>query len=98
MSNNNYFAGLEEAVARLLSFIVSLAFFSIYILSKSQITLDWNGLLIHVTLFWLVYELIAMALFYILSQFSKAKKLSNKEKDPNSTTGIDQNTDKNSKI
>jgi hypothetical protein len=93
MSNkNNYFAGAEEAVGRLLSFIVSLAFFSIYILSKTTVLLDWSGLLVHLAIFWLVYEVVSLVLFFVLNQFSRDKieKLPIPTVDVNSTK-TDQN-------
>ena len=71
----NYFAGMEETVGRFLSFFATLVFFSIYILSKdtNTLTLDWSKLMIHLTIFWFVYELIGYVLFLILMQFSKNK-------------------------
>jgi hypothetical protein len=71
----NYFAGMEETVGRFLSFFATLVFFSIYILSKDTNTLllDWSKLMIHLTIFWFVYELIGYILFLILMQFSKNK-------------------------
>jgi hypothetical protein len=71
----NYFAGMEETVGRFLSFFATLVFFSIYILSKdtNTLTLDWSKLMIHLTIFWFVYELISYVLFLILMQFSKNK-------------------------
>jgi hypothetical protein len=71
----NYFAGMEETVGRFLSFFATLVFFSIYILSKdtNTLTLDWSKLMIHLAIFWFVYELIGYILFLILMQFSKNK-------------------------
>ena len=73
----NYFAGMEETVGRFLSFFATLVFFSIYILSKEprqELALDWSKLMIHLTIFWFVYELIGYILLLILMQFSKNKK------------------------
>lgn len=74
---NNFFAGMEEAVARFLSLIVSLIFFSINILSQNPQTLffDWKNLMIYLAIFWLVYEFCAYFLFLVLIQFSKNKNL-----------------------
>jgi hypothetical protein len=73
----NYFAGMEETVGRFLSFFATLVFFSIYILSKDKdnysLSLDWSRLMIHLAIFWFVYELIGYILFLILMQFSKNK-------------------------
>jgi hypothetical protein len=71
----NYFAGMEETVGRFLSFFATLVFFSIYILSKDTnvLILDWSKLMIHLAIFWFVYELIGYILFLILIQFSKNK-------------------------
>jgi hypothetical protein len=71
----NYFSGMEEAVARLVSFFATLVFFSVYILSKDvqKISLDWSQLMIHLAVFWFVYELVGYFLFMVLLQFSKNK-------------------------
>jgi hypothetical protein len=76
---NNFLSGMEEAVARFLSLIVSLIFFSINLLSKTpqQIALDWKDLMIYLGVFWLVYEFCAFFLFLVLIQFSKNKNLQN---------------------
>jgi energy-converting hydrogenase Eha subunit H len=76
---NNFLSGMEEAVARFLSLIVSLIFFSINLLSKTpqQIELDWKNLMIYLGIFWLVYEFCAFFLFLVLIQFSKNKNLQN---------------------
>ena len=66
---------MEETVARFISFFATLVFFSIYILSKDNNTLvfDWSKLMIHLAIFWFVYELIGYILFMVLLQFSKNK-------------------------
>ncbi len=71
----NYFSGMEETVGRFLSFFATLVFFSIYILSKDNNTLvfDWSRLMIHLAIFWFVYELTGYLLFMVLLQFSKNK-------------------------
>jgi len=74
---NNFLAGMEEAVARFLSLIVSLIFFSINILSQTpqRFTFEWKNLMIYLAIFWLVYEFCAFFLFLVLLQFSKNKNL-----------------------
>ena len=66
---------MEETVSRFISFFATLVFFSIYILSKDNSTLvfDWSKLMIHLAIFWFVYELIGYILFMVLLQFSKSK-------------------------
>ena len=67
---------MEETVGRFLSFFATLVFFSIYILSKEGNILppfDWSKLMIHLAIFWFVYELIGYVLFMVLLQFSRNK-------------------------
>jgi hypothetical protein len=76
--NTNNYTGIEEAVARIISFLVSLIFFSIYSLSRvNDLVLDWSKLMIHLAIFWFVYELCSFGLFVILVQFSKTRKTQN---------------------
>jgi hypothetical protein len=87
----NYFSGMEETVGRFLSFFATLVFFSIYILSKEGNiipNLDWSKLMIHLAIFWFVYELLGYILFMVLLQFSKNKKAITGEMPdiPNTTT------------
>ena len=74
---NNFFAGMEEAVARFLSLVVSLIFFSINILSQNpqRISFDWKNSMIYLAIFWFIYEFCAYFLFLVLIQFSKNKNL-----------------------
>jgi hypothetical protein len=74
MSHKPFYAGMEEAVSRILALFASLIFFSIYILSKNiNLSLDWGNLMIHLAVFWFVYELISYFLFLIFTQFSRSK-------------------------
>jgi hypothetical protein len=85
--SKNYISGFEETVSRFLALIATVAFFSIYILSKdiAKVNLDWNGLTTHLVVFWFVYEFVGYILFIILSQFSKNKKVETVIKDPTLT-------------
>lgn len=101
-TNPNAYTGTEETVARILSFFASLVFFSIYSLSRGyDLVLNWSNLLIHVAIFWFVYELCSFGLFVILVQFSKNKKAT--ESDSIITTNsqpnysLDKNTDEEQK-
>lgn len=71
MFGRNFFSGLEEVVARLISFLVSVTFFVIYIAGQGKFDLDWYKAAIVLGFFWILYELISYILFLILSFFSK---------------------------
>ena len=78
MSNKNFFAGLEEIVARLIALFFTLLGYVIYMLS-SGITdsnlsvLDWKEMVIFLLVFWFCYELLGYFLFLILNFFSNRK-------------------------
>ena len=74
MNNSKNYTSTEELMARLLSLLITLAFFSIYILTKGQIAVvDWTVLITHLAIFWLVYEVISYTFFTILHQFASNK-------------------------
>jgi hypothetical protein len=72
--NLSKYITLEEAIAKVLSLVIDLAFFSIYILTKNTISnVDWQVLMIHLAIFWLVYEILSFGFYIILIQFSQNK-------------------------
>jgi len=71
MFDGSFFSGLEEVVARLISFLVSVTFFVIYIAGQGKLELDWYKAAIILGFFWILYELISYILFLILSFFSR---------------------------
>lgn len=69
------YTSVTETVARILSLLISLLCFSIYILSKDIqiIKLDWSMLMVHLIVFWLAYEIFAFCFFLLLQQFAATK-------------------------
>jgi hypothetical protein len=70
---SNFYAGLEEGIARILGLIITVIFFIIYITASEKIEIDWytgTGMLV---LFWLIYEAISLVLFIMFSFFGKNK-------------------------
>jgi hypothetical protein len=82
-NKNNFYAGLEEGIARILGLILTVIFFVIYITASEKIEIDWysgTGMLV---LFWLVYEAISLVLFIMFSFFGKNKlDKDNKKSEP----------------
>jgi hypothetical protein len=75
--NKNFFAGLEEVTSRLISLVITSAFFLVYISAKpnQEILINWTQLLIILSVFWLVYELLGYLLFTAFNYFGdKAEK------------------------
>jgi hypothetical protein len=73
MSKSPY-TSVTETVARILSLLITLLCFSIYILSKSvNLSLDWSLLLVHLGVFWAVYEVFSFCFFLLLQQFAATK-------------------------
>ncbi len=74
MNHSKNYTSTEELMARLLSLFITLAFFSVYILTKGQIAIvDWTILITHLGIFWVVYEFIGYGFFVILHQFASNK-------------------------
>ena len=97
--SKSFYTGFEEMVSRFVSLVLSLSFFSIYILAKStDLLLDWNKLTIHLLVFWFVYEVLSYILFIIFCQFSKNKVISSDvkatPKSPFSSPLLNDNLDK----
>lgn len=76
MSKTQY-TSVTETVARILSLLITLLYFSIYILSKDiqSIKLEWSPLMVHLTIFWISYEVFSFCLFILLQQFASTKNL-----------------------
>ena len=74
MSKTPY-TSVTETVARILSLLITLLCFSIYILSKDiqSIKLEWSPLMVHLAVFWLAYEVFSFCFFILLQQFSATK-------------------------
>lgn len=68
--SKTFFAGQEEVFARLASFFVNCLFFSIFIVAKGFITIQWKEMLIVLGVFWFLYELFAISLFQMFVFFS----------------------------
>ena len=71
----SFYSGFEEVVSRLISLILSMVFFSIYITAKDAkvIILDLPKMLVFLGIFWLTYEVVSAILFFVFCQFSKNK-------------------------
>ena len=71
MPNKQFLTGLEETIARIVSLILTLAFFALYFGNKTPISFDWYSLIGVLAIFWLVYEALAYILFLVFSFFSE---------------------------
>lgn len=71
--NKNFFAGLEEVSSRLISLVITSAFFLVYISAKpnQEMLVNWTQLLIILSVFWLVYELLGYLFFTVFNYFGK---------------------------
>jgi predicted membrane protein len=69
--NKNFFTGLEEVASRLISLVITSAFFLVYISAKTnqEILVNWTHLLLILSIFWLVYELLGYLFFMIFNYF-----------------------------
>lgn len=70
-----FFAGQEEVFARLASLVINCLFFTIFIVAKDYITLQWKEMLIVLGIFWILYELVAILLFQMFVFFSSNRKV-----------------------
>jgi hypothetical protein len=82
------YTSVTETVARILSLLITLLCFSIYILSKDTqflVRIDWAMLMVHLAIFWLAYEVFSFCFFLLLQQFALTKNIESKpvEKLPN---------------
>jgi hypothetical protein len=71
------YTSITETVARVLSLLITILCFSIYILSKNEqalIRVDWAMLTVHLAIFWAVYESFSFCFFLLLQQFSSTKE------------------------
>ena len=71
MPNKQFFAGLEEALARLVGLVLTLTFFLIYTWAVDGINLNWLQAFFAFGLFWLVYEAVAFGLFILFDFFAR---------------------------
>jgi len=70
----SFFAGLEEFIARLCSFLITVLFFTVYVIaSGNSLFLDWFKLLGFLALFWSLYEFIGFLLFVAFRFFAQNK-------------------------
>ena len=71
------YTSVTETVARILSLLITLLCFSIYILSKDiqSIKLEWSPLMVHLAIFWLAYEVFSFCFFLLLQQFAATKEI-----------------------
>lgn len=86
--NQSFFAGQEEVLARISSLVISTIFFLIFIIAREQINLNYQSAIIFISIFWVVYESLALILFQLFSHFANNKKNSIQEID-NSDTSIE---------
>jgi hypothetical protein len=80
MSKTPY-TSVTETVARILSLLITLLCFSIYILSKDNQLIwrvDWAILTTHLGIFWLAYEFFSFCFFLLLQQFAMARNIDTK--------------------
>lgn len=66
-----FFAGLEGIAARLVSFIITLVFFIIYVSTSGGVEFDWYQMAGTLTLFWLCYEGVGYLLFLFFNFFAR---------------------------
>jgi hypothetical protein len=80
--NTNYmskspYTSITETVSRILSLLITLLCFSIYILSKETqflVRVDWAMLVVHLSIFWAAYETFSFCFFLLLQQFASTKE------------------------
>jgi multisubunit Na+/H+ antiporter MnhB subunit len=78
------YTSVTETVARILSLLITLLCFSIYILSKDTqflVKIDWAMLMVHLAIFWLAYEVFSFCFFLLLQQFALTKNIEIKQID-----------------
>ncbi len=72
MNNKNFFSGLEELFARLVSFILVALGFVIFMIARDRnFDLNWLGILQILALFWLLYEVLGLIFFQVFHFFAK---------------------------
>jgi hypothetical protein len=89
------YTSVTETVARILSLLITLLCFSIYILSKDTqllIRIDWAMLMVHLAIFWAAYEVFSFCFFLLLQQFAMTKNIETKFVEPNIQNKIANNT------
>jgi hypothetical protein len=79
------YTSVTETVARVLSLLITLLCFSIYILSKDvqNVRLDWAMLMVHLAVFWLAYEVFSFCFFLLLQQFAATREIKQDQVSPN---------------
>jgi hypothetical protein len=77
MNNKSFFAGLEEVLSRLVSLVVCISFFAIFVVAKPDQTINLNAkdLGIWLLVFWFVYECIGFLLYSLFVYFGKNKEV-----------------------
>lgn len=73
MSKPIFFGGLEGFTAKVVSFLLTLTFFSIYAAALKGLTVSWFELSGILLLFWAVYEFLGYILFAFFNFFSRNK-------------------------
>jgi hypothetical protein len=69
----SFFAGLEEALARIIGFIITTALSCIFVLARGTMTFDWLEMAGALSLFWFLYEVISYALYLAFVYFAKQR-------------------------
>jgi len=66
----SYFSGLEEALARLVSAIVTILGFLIYVSAKGSIVIGWRETIVALAAFWVIHEIIGFLMYLFFRYFS----------------------------
>ncbi|MEM1311859.1 MAG: hypothetical protein AAGF07_00135 [Patescibacteria group bacterium] len=71
--SKSFFAGMEEVFSRLISLVIAITFFLVYVFAKDsqELRIDWSGTLFVLLIFWLVYEFLSYGLYVLFVYFTK---------------------------
>ena len=73
MAQKSYLGGLEGSIAKMVSLMINLAFFSIYTISQDGLQVSWFELVGVLLLFWVIYEVLGYILYIFFSFFARTK-------------------------
>lgn len=69
MNSKSFIAGLEELVARVVSLVLSILFFTVYTYATGVLSVNWQSMVTYLLLFWLLYEALSFILYTIFKFF-----------------------------
>jgi phosphotransferase system glucose/maltose/N-acetylglucosamine-specific IIC component len=81
MNKKSFIPGSEGFLAKLVSLIFTIAFFSVYSAGTKGITNNWSDIIWLLLLFAVIYEVIGYVFFKIFSMMTAQKKLREAQND-----------------